>query len=399
MDAVLTVLVEEKIGPGAQAQRLVQLAKEHLHFDYSLALRSPAIALGLAVKLFKNQDTVGGSPPLATAASGEPAAADAASAPPTVSSATPPPRGSAPKTPLRGVATDGVLISALSPAYYIRAIEDAGMSVVICDVDAASLCITADLIRDAVQKAGERGISIRCIALHESLGLVPDMAPLAEIGIPIIEDCSCSYGSSLSEKKAGSFGTLGILGLEEKDMLTAGGGALLFAMERRNGNVLRNMPHLPPEYGLPDMNAAMALVQFREAVRNGEKRSEIARLYTDAAMRGRHKRFTINENFEYNNYAFPLVLETGMKDVMAYAKKKEIEVENAFDNTVIGALVASQASDGVASTDEAVAEIATAKTAAPAAYSLCLRTALFPIYPRLGPLNAAKVAKLIQTLP
>jgi dTDP-4-amino-4,6-dideoxygalactose transaminase len=334
MDAVLTVLVEEKIGPGEQSRRLVQIAKENLRFDYALALRSPAIALCTALKLFRS------------------APADGAPAP-------------------------AILVSALSPSYYAQAAEDAGMEVVISDVDPASGCVTTELITAAVEKAGGR---VRCIALHESLGSLPDINAVIELGIPVIEDCSTSYGSALGEKKAGTFGALSILGLEERDLLTAGGGALLFAAERRNAAVLRNLPPLPPEYGLPDMNAAMALVQMREAARNAEKRAEIARLYTDAALRGRHKRFTQPENFEPNNYAFPLVLETGMKDVAAYAKKKDIAVESAFSGTLI--------SSGLISGENY-----------PGAYSLSLRTVLFPIYPRLGLANASRVAKLIQTLP
>ncbi|MDR3301243.1 MAG: DegT/DnrJ/EryC1/StrS family aminotransferase [Spirochaetaceae bacterium] len=331
MDAVLTVLVEEKIGPGEQAQRLVQIAKENLHFDYALALRSPAMALNLAIKMFKPDDERG-----------------------------------------------GVLISALSPQYYLRVIDDAGMVPVICDVDSSSGCVSADLLKAAAEKAGD--VQVRCIALYEGLGILPDMLALAELGIPLIEDCSASYGAALGERKAGTFGTLSILGLEERDLLTAGGGALLFAMERRNAAALRNLPELPPEYGLPDMNAAMAIVQFREAARCAEKREEIARLYTDAAMRGRHKRFLQVDDFIPNNIAFPLILETGMKDVAAYAKKKEIAVESAFSTSVIGALP-------------------TAGELYPAAYSLSLRTALFPIYPRLGTANAANIAKLILTLP
>jgi dTDP-4-amino-4,6-dideoxygalactose transaminase len=50
MDAVLTAMVEEKIGPGERSRLLIQTAKEHLHFDYALALRSPAVALHLALK-------------------------------------------------------------------------------------------------------------------------------------------------------------------------------------------------------------------------------------------------------------------------------------------------------------------------------------------------------------
>src|SRR5215469_13635931 len=50
MDAVLTAMVEEKIGPGERNRLLIQTAKEHLHFDYALALRSSAVALHLALK-------------------------------------------------------------------------------------------------------------------------------------------------------------------------------------------------------------------------------------------------------------------------------------------------------------------------------------------------------------
>jgi dTDP-4-amino-4,6-dideoxygalactose transaminase len=187
--------------------------------------------------------------------------------------------------------------------------------------------------------------------------------------------------SGFGEKKAGSYGIFTILGLEERDMLTSGGGALLYATERRNAAALRNAPSPPPEFGLPDMNAAMALVQFRETEKNLQKRAKIAELYAQSALRqGRHKLFVHPDNFEYNNYAFPLVLETGVKDVCAYAKRKEIIVESAFSKTPAGMGLAAQ-------------------NRCPAAYSQSLRTVLFPIYPRLGDEAALRVSKLIQTLP
>jgi dTDP-4-amino-4,6-dideoxygalactose transaminase len=164
-------------------------------------------------------------------------------------------------------------------------------------------------------------------------------------------------------------------------MLTGGGGALLYAMERRNASALRNAGPPPPEYGLPDMNAAMAFVQFRETERNLEKRRVIAELYTQSALRQRrHKLFSGPDNFDYNNYAFPLVLETGMKDVCSYAKRKEIIVESAFAK--------SPAAMGFVP-----------KEKCPNACSQSLRTALFPVYPRLGDAAIQRIAKLIQTLP
>jgi dTDP-4-amino-4,6-dideoxygalactose transaminase len=357
MDAVLTALVEDKIGPGEQAHRLIQIGKEHIHFDYCLALRSPAIALYIALKSLNLEDG------------------------------------------------QGVIISALSPRYYKTVIEELRLVPVYADVLPGSAYIGAETI-DAASRRPET--AARCVVLHHTLGYVPDLGPVLELGLPVIEDCSQSYGSVLAETAeaaettdaAGNVpagdgaagrqqlpagnpipsGNLVILGLEEKDMLTAGGGALLYAMNRRDSGVLRDRKELPPEYGLPDMNAAMATVQFREANRNLEKRLEIAKVYTQASLRTRHKRFIQNDTIEYNNYAFPLILETGMKDVKAYAKKKDIAVESAFEDTLMGA--------GLVPVD-----------ICPESYSLSLRTALFPLYPRLIASETGKVAKLIQTLP
>jgi dTDP-4-amino-4,6-dideoxygalactose transaminase len=330
MDAVLTALVEDKIGPGEQARLLIQIAKEHLGFDYCLALRSPAIALYTALKSLDLKDG------------------------------------------------QGVLVSALSPRYYLRVIEDLRLKPVYCDVPPFSACISRETVEAALRvNAGE--IDARCMAVHHTLGFLPDTAALVEFGLPVIEDCSQSYGSSPGGQ-SGSPGVFTLLGLEERDMLTSGGGALLYAFNRRDASVLRNAGDLPPEYKLPDMNAAMAVVQFREGAKNLERRREIAQVYTQAALRTRHKRFIQRDDTDYNHYAFPLILETGTKDVKAYAKRKDIAVESAFEDSLIGSGLVTPA-------------------LCPEAYSLSLRTVLFPLYPRLRVSETEKVAKLIVSIP
>jgi dTDP-4-amino-4,6-dideoxygalactose transaminase len=197
-------------------------------------------------------------------------------------------------------------------------------------------------------------------------------------------------------REAGNFsGVFTILGLEERDMLTAGGGALLYAANRRDGSVLRGFGELPPEYNLPDINAAMAVIQFREAAKNLEKRRDIARVYTQSALRTRHKRF-VQEPGEYNNYAFPLILETGLKDVKAYARKKDITVESAFEDTLVAASGdVSRGGSGEAESGGPSLEAGLC----PEAYSLSLRTVLFPLYPRLSSAEVERIKKLILTLP
>jgi dTDP-4-amino-4,6-dideoxygalactose transaminase len=359
MDAVLTALVEDKIGPGEQGRSLVQHAKELLRFDYCLALRSPAIALYFALKALDLQDG------------------------------------------------QGVVLSALSPRYYLWVFRELRLKPIFCDVESGSPLISKATVEAAIGPDRQEGPEPRCILLHHSLGYLPDSASLAELGLPVIEDRSQSFGSRLEnpapspvpssgavETVDRGYASFTILGLEERDLLTGGGGALLYAMNRREGSVLRNRAGLPPEYNLPDMNAAMAVIQFRESPRNLEKRREIAKVYDQSAQRTRHRRFVTGENLSYNNYAFPLILEAGLKDVKAYARKKDILVETAFTDTLMGTVTRDPEEwAGWESGFDLKAENC------PEAYSLSLRTVLFPLYPRLSSAEVERIAKLILTLP
>jgi dTDP-4-amino-4,6-dideoxygalactose transaminase len=331
MDAVLTALVEEKIGPGEQQERLASVAKDALGFEYCIALRSPAVALFEALQMLGLEDG------------------------------------------------DGVVVSTLSPWYYKGALEALRLQPVYCDAEAGTAALHADGVRWAIEHATEPG-RVKALVAYHALGLVPDMEALLAVGLPVIEDCSTAAYCAIGEKRAGSFGQLCVMGLEERDMLTGGGGALLYSADKRSASALRNRPELPPESRLPDMNAVMAVVQFREAKRNMERRAEIAAMYTQAALRTRHKLLVKTNDLVYNNYAFPLVLETGWKDTAAYARKKEIELDLAFSGTIVGRGLLDNAKYQES-------------------YSISLRTVLFPLYPRLSAKDVGRVAKLIQTLP
>ena len=337
MDAVLTAMVEEKIGPGERSKLLIQTAKEYTGFDYALALRSPAVALRLALKALNVKDG------------------------------------------------QTVIISALSPCYYLQVIEESRLTPLLCDVTFDFPCMNRDIIENAIEKNGGHS-AIGAIVLSHTLGFTPDARSIAELGIPVIEDISQSYGNWIKTdedpKEADIHGVFCILGLEERDMLTSGGGALLFAMSKKDSAALRNFQDIADEYCLPDINAAMAVVQFKEMSRNIKKRNEIAGIYARASMslaaRTAHKRFICLSEDDKNYFSFSLVLESGLKDVLAYAKKKDIILENAFEKTIAGANVRANC---------------------PVSNSLALRTVLFPMYPRLRSHDVERISRLIMTLP
>ncbi len=328
MDAVLTCMVEEKIGPGELNTRLIQKAKELFSLSGAVALRSPAIALKYALKAIDLE------------------------------------------------ANSGIMLSALAPSWQYITVTELGFKPVIIDVSSETGLVTAETIQDGIQNGG------RLLLLHESLGQVPSFQSILELNIPIIEDISQNAGATFEEKHVGKFGTFAILGLEQDDVLTAGGGALLVAGQSRNWTVLKNIMESAPKTDLlPDINAALGFIQMKEFARNEDIRKQLYASFIRSLMQGKHKSFTQNsENAISTAYSFPVILAGSFKDVKQYASKKGIEICLAFEDAIATVF------------EDECSHCSVAK-------SLALRCALFPLYPRLGGSKSEKIIKVLATLP
>ncbi|MBS7261618.1 MAG: DegT/DnrJ/EryC1/StrS aminotransferase family protein [Treponema sp.] len=338
MDAVLTCMVDEKIGPGELNARLTAQVKEFFKCDGSTAFRSPSIALKYALMAL---DVPAGSK---------------------------------------------VAVSALAPAWQYQSLVSMNMVPVVLDVREENGLVSVE----DWQKAVNDGAKV--ILLHETEGILPEIEEICKIGVPVIEDISMSAGSSvactdengneLPRKKAGLFGVFTILGLEERDVITAGGGAVLMAPGRRDWIVLKKLcDEAPLTDLLPDINAALAWVQLKEFNRNETARKEIFNLYHHSCMIGRHKMLVRDMDEGSTMSCFPLVLSSPFKDVKQYAAKKDIEIRQAFEGSIIDLKMEELSESCIR------------------AKSLLLRTAHFPLYPRLTHNESAKISKVLGTLP
>lgn len=338
MDAVLTCMVDEKIGPGELNGRLIQQVKEFIKCDGAVALRSPAIALKYALGALgieKGQK---------------------------------------------------VIISALAPAWQYKSLINMDYEPLVLDVEESNGLVSAESIKNGILDGG------KVILLHETEGILPDFEAIKQLGVPVIEDISMSAGSCVTsvdetdsskevKTKAGTFGVFTILGLEERDVITAGGGAVLLAPGRRDWTVLKQQVDLAPSTDLlPDINSALALVQIKEFNRNENTRKELFGLYQRACMIGRHKTFARELDDGSTMCNFPLILATPYKDVKQYAAKKDIQIELAFEDSV------------VAKNEEIAEKCIHAK-------SLYLRCVHIPMYPRLTHTESAKIVKVLSSLP
>ena len=353
MDSVLNCMVSDRLSGGEYPERFIKAARERFGFDFGLALRSPLVAMDIAY------DCLGLEP------------------------------------------GDGVALSALSDAWLVRGLLRRGLKPVWLDVDPATACIHAD----SVARIAEGGAKV--LYLDAPWGIIPDPAIIADIGIPVIEDATTSIGATviigtvpemnastsagvadsagvdkgLGEIKAGTLGSFCLIGLEHASSFTGGGGALLFAQARRDAQVLRNVAEgLTAVELMPDMNTALALSQLKDLEKFLEKRRGLSELYAQSLARAHKKALTQAADGTSACFGCVVVLESGVKDVRAYAKKKEVDTVMAFDGSCTAAGLVP---DGMA----------------PQATSLANRALAFPLHPRIGKSAAQKIAKVLATLP
>ncbi len=337
MDAVLTCMVDEKIGPGELNAKLITQIKEFIKCDGAVALRSPAIALKYALMSMGLE------------------------------------------------ANSKVMVSALAPAWQYQSLVSMGFEPLVLDVDEVNGLVNEQIINEGIKQGG------KVLLLHETEGILPNLDKIVKLGVPIIEDVSQSAGSAFSmtgeddsaqqQKMAGTFGVYSILGLEERDVITAGGGAVLISPGRREWIVLKKyVEEAPLTDLLPDINAALAWVQVKEFARNEKTRKELFAMYQQACFIGRHKMYARENENGSTACSFPLVLSSSYKDVKQYAAKKDIEINLAYENSII------------ALKDELSETCIHAK-------SLYLRCVHIPLYPRLTHAESSKIIKVLSSLP
>ncbi len=378
MDAVLTCMVSDRIGPGALAQELASAVGSLLGTAGGLALSSYSEAIRCALEFY-------------------------------------------------GVgAGTAVVLSPLAPAPYGEVLHRLGVEPLLADVDPATGVVSAAAVRRLLERKP------RAVIVHHTLGHLPEAEGFLELGVPLIEDASQSLAGYAPDRAPTLVGDLVLLSLDPSNLITAGAGGLLLARARKDWKALR-------EFGedgagatrLADMNAALGLSQLRELGRFLSHRREIGTLFLQSISRTAHRPLVPKGEGDYCYYSFPVLVEHGLKEVRQYAQKKEIETRPAYADSLLarigrpepeaagaGPAAATQAPPGagVAAGPQAagvqppasqgpdsgavaagMAQMPAPQT--PEARNLLLRCLLFPLYPSLGRRNIDTISKVLMSLP
>jgi len=328
MDSVLSCMVSDDIGPGSVSRQFIKSVAEYLHVSGGLAFREQSKALEIAVEAL---DLSPGS---------------------------------------------RVLLSPLSPGYYISVLQKHGLEPIYSDVDPSTGCLDSSAYERTIEAWKPSAVLLRY-----PLGAMPDSRFFCSAGIPVIEDVTTVFGAGSDEEKAGSEARYCILTLEEDGIITtAGGSALLSSSRNLISTFKKQTANFERSIIMTNLNAALGIVQIKQVKTFIAKRREIQDVFLKSVMKTKHRTIPALEEGDMVPYSFPVVLTAGVQKVIRYAAKHGIHVIPAFG--------------GCAESCYPVESCA-----CPNAEALRLRSVLFPLYPRLSGQNVKLIAKVLSTLP
>jgi dTDP-4-amino-4,6-dideoxygalactose transaminase len=186
---------------------------------------------------------------------------------------------------------DEVLVPTNTFSATAAAVIFAGARPKLTDIDPKSLCVDVENVRKNTTSK-TRGV----IAVHIGGLICPEIERIRELcqekDLLLIEDAAHAQGSSINRKSAGSLGDAGCFSFYPTKVMTTGEGGMIttnndrIAEEARilrdqgkenfNSNIIIELGY---NWRLPEINAAIGLVQLKRLNEIIEKRNKIAEYY------------------------------------------------------------------------------------------------------------------------
>jgi dTDP-4-amino-4,6-dideoxygalactose transaminase len=196
---------------------------------------------------------------------------------------------------------DAVLTVSHTAVATVAAVELAGATPLLVDIDPATFTLDPNRLEDAVKAAGPGGLRPRAVVVVHLYGQPADLPAIVEVarrfGLFVVEDCAQSHGATLAGRTTGTWGDVAASSFYPTKNLGAlgDGGAVL-----TGDDGLAERLRLLREYGwreryvsevpglnsrLDEVQAAVLRVKLRHLAADNERRRLLARLY-DAELEG-----------------------------------------------------------------------------------------------------------------
>ncbi|MFO7869938.1 MAG: DegT/DnrJ/EryC1/StrS family aminotransferase [Kiritimatiellia bacterium] len=182
-------------------------------------------------------------------------------------------------------AGDKVVIPSYTCNSLYAAVVHAGARPVCADTAHGGPCIAPETVSSVLDK------DVKAIIATHAFGYTADIGAIAELGIPVIEDCAQSFGGKYPDGKIlGTAGIAGILSFYATKLLPAGeGGACITGDDElaRKARALRECDERPLDdkafnFKMSDIHAALAGNRLKTLEDSLARRADIAARYDEA---------------------------------------------------------------------------------------------------------------------
>jgi perosamine synthetase len=181
-------------------------------------------------------------------------------------------------------AGDEVLLPSYTCVALLHALRYVGASPRVVDIepDGYNLCP-----HEAQRHLTHR---VKAIVVPHMFGMAADLAPMAALGIPLIEDCAQSLGGTYRGQRVGSVGIITVCSFYATKMLTTGEGGMLLSdsdVILQRARDLRDYDGRASletrfNYKMTDLQAALGLSQLARLPAFVDRRRTLASRYTSA---------------------------------------------------------------------------------------------------------------------
>ena len=214
---------------------------------------------------------------------------------------------------------DKVVLSPLAPPYWLPNLEHLGIVPLFADVGEFSPVIDVESVKNLVKEQPKAVIADCC------LGFIPDVDGLASLGLAVIEDLSQGLGGRFQGQPVGTRGA-GVLIQFSPESLVAGAGGCFVGFRSAPDPALTETA---PWEALSDLGAALILSQWRDAEVFAEKKREHFRHLFHRLPKSYRPPKQGGDGDPVMPW-FPVLVESGAKEILAHSRKKAVEADWAF---------------------------------------------------------------------
>lgn len=264
---------------------------------------------------------------------------------------------------------DRVILSPLAPPYWVSVLVNLGIVPLFADVSESSPVVDPESVEVLLSQGAKAIVADAC------LGFLPDVEALTKLGLPVIEDLSQGLGGRFQGQPVGTKGSAVIVQFSPESLVAGAGGCLAGFRSLPDPAVLETAPW----ENLSDLGSALILSQWKDAEAFAEKKREHFRHLFHRLSKGYRQPKQVGDGEPVMPW-FPILVESGAKEVLSYSRKKAVEADWAFRN-------------------QPHLNIDSALDFCPRARSFLFHTLVFPLYATFSLKELDLLGKVVSSLP